>query len=106
MSRRDWTCLGLAVAAGAFATYVDTNSAEVQPTVLSLLVMGVLLGFAQPKRWWLWGLVTGATLPLAYGGAALAGVSLRWWPQPNVGASALAIVPSMIAAGFGAFVAK
>ena len=106
MNRRDWTCLGLALIAGGFAATVDMHATDVQATVLTLLVLGVLLGFAQPRRWWLWGIAEGGTIPLAYVVAPSLGITPRAWPEPSTFAALLAVLPAFVATALGAALAS
>ncbi len=92
----------LAGALGLFAGWVDFHSQEVQPCVLCLLVGGVAMGLAYPKRAWRWGVVLGVSIPVAWiTGLALGGTP-AFMPRPNLAATLLALIPALMAVYIGA----
>jgi hypothetical protein len=90
----------LALFLGIMVGWLDLNAAEVQGTVLLLLVFGVFFGFAQPKHAWRWALLLGMWVPL--GGLAAQAIGLKTPEPPNVFGSLIAFVPALLGAYGGA----
>jgi hypothetical protein len=100
--RLDLAVTPLVLAAALFTGWADVHSVEVQPTVALLLLFSAFLGFARPRHPWRWGLLMGASVPLAYAVLWLAGIAPRAQPEPNVAATLLALIPAMLGAYDGA----
>lgn len=52
-----WLCWG------AWLAVSDLRASELQPSVMRVLLGAVVLGFAQPARWWAWALALAAWVP-------------------------------------------
>lgn len=39
--------------------HADRSGDDVQPAVLVILAIGLVLGFARPRQWWLWAIAIG-----------------------------------------------
>ena len=48
---------------GAWLAVSDLRDAELQPTMLRMIVGAAVLGYARPRTWWLWSLVLAAWIP-------------------------------------------
>jgi len=102
----DWICFGAAVAVGAFAGQVDFHNDEPQAAVMVLLVLGSMLGFARPRHAWRWGIIAALGIPATYLIGRALGHRPVYWPQPNICATLIAIIPAVIGAYFGVLVRK
>ena len=91
---------------GLFAGWVDMNNNEVQAAVLVVLVVAGIAGLIRPRGAWRWGLIAGVGVPAAYVLASVFHVHYLLWPQPNISAALIAIIPGMIGAYSGALVRK
>ncbi len=101
----------LALVAGWFIATVELHTTEVTITVGLLIVLGLLLGFASRRLFWLWAVVIGGSVPAAYIAAAIFHLTPRELPQPegigtDVGVGFFTVAASMIAAAIGAAIAK
>jgi hypothetical protein len=102
----DWICAALALVTGIFTAWVDVHNNEVQPAVLLLLLFGMLLGFAQPRGAWRWGLITGGCIPAAYFVLPLVGVtSVGQLPVPAY-TTFIALIPAFIGTYSGVLASK
>ena len=102
----DWPCAGAALAVGFFAGLIDFHSHEPQAAAGVLLVLGSLLGFARPTRMWRWGVIIALGIPAVYLAGRAMGYTAASWPQPNIFASLLALIPAMIGVYGGAIVRR
>jgi hypothetical protein len=102
----DLFCALLALGAGVIAAWADFHVDEPQPAATLLILFGLMLGFARPHRAWLWGMISGLSIPLFYVLALEAGFSPRTIPEPNLLASALAVVPAILGAYGGAGISR
>jgi hypothetical protein len=102
----DWICAGAAVAVGVFAGQVDFHNDEPQAAVLVLLVLGSMLGFARPRHAWRWGIIAALGIPATYLIGRALGHRPVYWPQPNICATLIAIIPALIGAYAGVLVRK
>jgi hypothetical protein len=97
--------------AGAFIGDVELHTTEPTVTVALIGLFGLLAGFAQPRLFWLSGLILGASVPAAYAFAATVHFAPREWPQPegvltNLSVGAFTLVVGLIAACVGAMAAR
>jgi hypothetical protein len=111
MTAPERACLALALLAGCFIATVELHATEVTATLGLLIVLGLLLGFASPRRFWLWALVIGGSVPAAYVSAAIFHITPRELPQPegivtNVGVGVFTVSAAMIATAIGAAIAR
>jgi uncharacterized membrane protein (Fun14 family) len=111
MNTADRAYLGLAVLAGCFIAYVELHTTEVTATLGLLIVVGLFLGFARRRLFWLWAVVIGASVPVAYVAAVIFNITPRELPQPegiitDVLVGAFTVAASMIAAAIGAMIAR
>ncbi len=104
--RYDWLCAGAAMAVGIFAGLVDFHNNEPQAAAGVLLALGSLLGFARPHRAWRWGAITALGIPGVYLAGRALGYKPVGWPQPNIFASLLALIPAMIGVYGGVIVRR
>ncbi len=102
----DLFCALLALIAGAIAAWADFHTDDPQPAATLLILFGIMLGFARPHRAWLWGMISGLSLPLFYLFALAAGIRPHSLPQPNLFASALAVIPALLGAYGGVGLSK
>jgi hypothetical protein len=93
--------LGIALAGGLFATYVDYHNNEVQAPVLILLLVATPLGAFRPKQAWIWGLAVGIGIPACHIGGQWLGLRAPYPVQPNVYGSLIAVIPAFIGSYFG-----
>ena len=83
--------------------WVDLHSAEVQWSVLFLLLFSCLLGLASPGAAWLWAAIVGLSVPAAHLLARLTGIS-PIVPPTHFGWTFLALIPAYVGASTGAIV--
>jgi hypothetical protein len=105
--------LGLLVALlfAVWTGYTDTHNDEVQAPLLLLLVATGSLGFAVPRRAWLWALLLGLSVPSAEYIALAVGYRLPCHPgyicpPPTVVSTAqtfFVLIPAFLGAYAGAF---
>jgi hypothetical protein len=94
----NWFYPVLALVGGLFAGWVDFNNDEPQAAVIVILLCTALLGFARPRKSWIWALIVALCLPLVYLLARAAGLRPVGWPEPGIYASLLALIPAFIGA--------
>ncbi len=97
-----WICLGLAFLGGIFAGWVDFNNDEPQAAVMVILLVTFGLGFALPRKEWLWAVIVAVCLPGVYLFVRSQGYQPKSPPSPVWYASLLAIIPAMLGAYAGA----
>jgi hypothetical protein len=111
VTERERVCLGLAGGAALFTGFVELHATEVSATLGLIIVSGILLGFAERHRFWLWGVVVGLAVPVAH----VMDVSLRTIPGGRGDPLGLATIPllglltvgvAVIASGAGALLAR
>jgi len=102
----DWIGAGAAVTVGLFAGQVDFHNDEPQAAVLVLLVPGSMPGFARPRRAWRWGIIAALGIPATYLIGRALGHRPVYWPQPNICATLIAIIPALIGAYAGVLARK
>jgi hypothetical protein len=49
---------------GAWIAFADLRQTDLQPAMVRLLFGAMVLGYARPRRWWLWALVLALWVPL------------------------------------------
>jgi hypothetical protein len=82
VSSRDYAAFVLAIAAGAYAGFIELHTTEVSATLITVLIVSSLLGFGNPRWFALWAAIVGLSVPASYGVAALIGVTPTSWPEP------------------------
>lgn len=92
----DLCCAGYCLVVGLFAGWVDFHNNEAQAAALLLILFGSLLGFTQPAKAWRWALLLGLCMPGAYLIGLSQGYKPKSWPQPNVYATVMALIPAFI----------
>ncbi len=102
-SRTDFLFILISIGIGLFAGYVDFRNDEPQAAVIVIGVGGIIIGFLQPKKAWLWAIIIALGLPAAYLIGAALGYTPHDWPQPGLYATLLTLIPSFIANYCGAF---
>jgi hypothetical protein len=110
MNRERWQfdVLWIALAAiGAFlAGAVDFNNNEPQAAVIVIVICAGLLGFIQPKKAWLWAIISGLGIPAVYLIATALGYHSKGVPEPGWYASLIALIPAFISAYGGVLARK
>ncbi len=96
--------LHIAIGGGVFATYVDFRNNEVQACVLVLVVVTTSLSLIKPRFAFLWALAVGMWVPIGHVFGPRFGLISRYPVHPNNWASAVAFIPALVGAGFGALV--
>jgi len=93
-----------AAAIGFLAGWVDSHNDEPQAAVLVLLVLGGLLGLTRPRLPWLCAVIAALGIPAVYLVRRAMDMHVVSWPQPNLFATLLALIPSFIGiySGLGA----
>ncbi|HWY78300.1 MAG TPA: hypothetical protein VN281_21975 [Verrucomicrobiae bacterium] len=93
-----------AAAIGFLAGWVDSHNDEPQAAVLVLLVLGGLLGLTRPRLPWLCAVIAAFGIPAVYVVRRAMDMHVVSWPQPNLFATLLALIPSFIGiySGLGA----
>ena len=102
--RRDplWLYLlaaGIGLAVGVIDARLTTDDAL--PSLVMIGVPAFLFGLARPRHAWRWALLVGLGVPLHYLAGLAVGYQSPHPPQPNGGASFLALVPAFVAAYLG-----
>ena len=111
---RQWGFLLALLVALLFAVwtgYTDTHNDEVQAPLLLLLVATGSLGFAMPRRAWLWALLLGLSVPAAEYIALVVGYRVPCHPgyvcpPPTIASTAqtfIVLIPAFLGAYSGAF---
>jgi hypothetical protein len=111
MRRRVLLGLLVALLFAVWTGYTDTHNDEVQAPLLLLLVATGSLGFAVPRRAWLWALLLGLSVPSAEYIALAVGYRLPCHPgyicpPPTVVSTAqtfFVLIPAFLGAYAGAF---
>lgn len=94
------TVLGMLTAAQDWAAPFGDDSSK--STIVLWLAFSGLLGFADPRRPWLWAVLVGPWLPLMY--LVLQAAKLFTWPPPNNDATALILLPvSLVVCAIGSY---
>jgi len=78
---------------GTWIAFADLQHTDIQPAILRLLVGALVLGYARPRRWWLWSLALACWVPLEPVLAVLAGLSPTY--DYNLGVWALPPLPAL-----------
>jgi hypothetical protein len=99
---RDWPFLGAAIVTGILAGLVDFHNNEPQAAALVLLGLCGLMGFLRPAGAWRWGVVASLGIPTVYLLGRSLGCKPVSWPEPNIFASLVALVPGLIGVYAGA----
>ncbi len=86
----------LAILAGLIVSWIDTHATEVQPAVLMLLLFSAVFGFIRSRSAWRWAIILSFTLFL--GDILFHVLGVKWIepPQPNVFATLIGLIPSLI----------
>ena len=89
---------------GAWLAVSDVRSDDLQAAAFRLLIGAVVLGYARPKRWWLWSLALAAWVPAE----PLIGRLLRTTPGfgYNLGAWLLPPLPALAGGFLGRVIAR
>ncbi len=103
-SRSAWVFTAVALVLGGGIAFCDLHSKEVQGSVLLLLIVCGLLGWAQPARPWRWALLVGVWLPVSEFIAQAVRYPTAYPLNPPT--SVIALIPSFIGAYLGALAAK
>ena len=105
MGRKTLGYLGIALLVSVWIGYLNTHTDEVTIILPFLLIGAFGLGFGQPGKAWLWGIIVGMAIP---GSQALAYRFQLGVPYPNdwhdVVSSGALLVPALLAAYAGAAV--
>jgi hypothetical protein len=93
-----------AAAIGFLAGWVDSHNDEPQAAVLVLLVLGGLLGLSRPRLPWLCAVIAALGIPTVYLVRRAMDLHVVSWPEPNLFATLLALIPALIGiySGLGA----
>ena len=95
MRTKTMIVLGLAIIGSVLVGYIDSRATEVQATLMVMLPITFVLGFIEPKRAVLWGLIVGFSIPGSY----LVHLAMRqvYAAPPNNGFTTLiALIPALI----------
>ena len=89
---------------GVWLAVSDLHDDDIQPAVLRLLLGAAVLGYARPKRWWLWSLALAAWVPAEPWVAWV----LRLTPEThyNSGVWLLPALPALAGGLFGRSIAR
>ena len=91
---------GILTAAQDWAAPFGDDSSK--STIVLWLAFSGLLGFADPRRPWLWAVLVGPWLPLMY--LVLQAAKLFTWPAPNNDFTGLILLPvSLVVCAIGAY---
>ncbi len=86
----------LALGIGFMAGWVDFLNDEPQAAVLLLVVLGGLLGLTRPGMPWLCAIIAALSIPAFYLTASALDFRPVSWPQPNLFATLIALIPAFI----------
>lgn len=101
MDMKSWMKILLVLAGGFVIGYVDYRAGQIQATLLVIALVTLLLGFAAPKRAWLWAVLT---LWFLGGGMWLSATSATQLYLPKYLTIALILfVPAEFGAAIGIF---
>ena len=94
------SALGILTAAQDWAAPFGDDSSK--STIVLWLAFSGLLGFADPRRPWLWAVLVGPWLPLMY--LVLQAAKLFTWPAPNNDFTGLILLPvSLVVCAIGSY---
>jgi hypothetical protein len=94
----------LALFLGIVVGWWDLGATDVQGIVLLLLVLGLFMGFAQPKQAWRWALLLAMFVPsIAFAAVAL---GVKTFSANETLGSMIAFLPALIGAYSGALVSR
>ncbi len=89
---------------GVWLAVSDLRDDDVQPAVLRLLLGAAILGYARPKRWWLWSLALAAWVPAEPLVAAALRLTLQTHDNPGVWL--LPMLPALVGGLLGRSIAR
>lgn len=78
---------------GAWIAIADLRQADLQPAVIRLMLGAAVLGYARPRRWWLWALALACWVPLEPVLGVLCGLTPSY--DYNLGVWALPPLPAL-----------
>ena len=105
MSRYRFLLWPLALAWAVWIGYVELRADEVQGVLLLLLSGSFILGLAQPRLAWAWGLLLGGAVFIAHVLAPLFGWPELFPPEPNIWAT-LPVIAFGLAGAYAGAVAR
>jgi hypothetical protein len=97
--------MALSAAVGLAIGLLDIARLDARASIILLVTAGLAFAAWSPRRFWLWGLLVGAGVPLVWLVADAFGYRPLLSPTPALGATVLSFVPAMLAAWCGTVVA-
>ena len=105
MRNKTFFMIGLALLGALLVGTIDSHASEVQATLMVMLPITFILGFLDPKRAVLWGLIVGLSVPVGYLWLLATGQHYTD-PPPNGFTTLIALVPALIGTFSGVVLRK
>jgi hypothetical protein len=91
----------VAILLGLIVGWVDFHSDEIQATLILVFLFSFVMGYIDRKKAWIYGFIIGLGVFIVDSSLPLFGLRPNVIVEPNIFASLLALVPSLIGAYSG-----
>ncbi len=102
----DFACAALALVLGLVVGWLDLHVTEVVVTIISLLVVGLLLGIIRPSAAWRWAVLIAIGLPIMATIARVTGMQTAEPARLDVRIILVALVFALLGSYAGVFVRR